>query len=185
MDISVITKPSHGIHSNDLNVIFKLRKFVFHDRLGWQVTCLDDMESDEFDEGNVEYLTVKNNNLVIATCRLISTLHPTMLHSIFPQLLRGETWLEDPAVYEISRLASVGNVPMTSGVMPMILRGLRKHAEQNKIERYVFVTTTSIERMLRRYNLQVERFGDGSVTELSGVPSVALKMNPWSIPSNC
>lgn len=44
MNISVSTKSSQRIHSNDLNYIFKLRKFVFHDRLRWQVNCFDGMD---------------------------------------------------------------------------------------------------------------------------------------------
>jgi len=185
MDISIGTKSSHRLHSHDLNFIFKLRKFVFHDRLGWQVNCFDGMEYDAFDDDTAQYLTVKKDDVVVATCRIISTLRPTMLQSIFPQLLRGEVFVESPAVYEISRLASAGNVSTTSGIMPIVLRGLRQHAKQNKIEQYVFVTTTSIERMLRRYHLEIGRFGDGVVTEISGVPSVALKLNPSSIPSDC
>ncbi|NTE84963.1 hypothetical protein G6M12_25805 [Agrobacterium tumefaciens] len=148
MDFSVNTEPSHRIHSHELNYIFKLRKFVFHDRLGWQVNCCDGMEYDAFDDDTAQYLTVKSNDVVIATCRIISTLRPTMLRAVFPQLLRGEILVASPEVSEISRLASAGSLSMTNGIMPIVLRGLRKHAQQNKIEQYVFVTTTSVERML-------------------------------------
>lgn len=164
----------------DLQKIFKIRKETFETRLKWNVKSVGDFEIDEFDREGTEYIAIRQMGEIKATCRLIPTSHPTMLSEVFPQLLRNEELRPDAV--EISRLSSLDFNYEGRKILPSILQGLRDYADHTGVEEYVFVTTTTIERLLLRYNLDMRRFGDGEVTVIGGVKSVAIRLSAKSIP---
>lgn len=166
----------------DLEKIYRIRKDVFFDRLGWDVLCSGGLEFDAFDNADCDYLVVRHQDTLICSCRLIPTTRPTMLSEVFPGLLRGEDYLPDPAVIEISRLAATACPSLRGGVMSLILQELRRYASDHRVSAFVFVTTTAIERLLRRHGVRLQRFGDGRTTLVGGVRSVALRLHPADIP---
>jgi acyl homoserine lactone synthase len=166
----------------ELEIMYRIRKNVFLDRLGWDVLCSGGLESDAFDNADCDYLVVRHKDALICSCRLIPTTRPTMLSEVFPGLLRGEDYLPDPAVIEISRLAATACPSLRGGVMSLILRELRRYASDHRVSAFVFVTTTAIERLLRRHGVRLQRFGDGRTTLVGGVRSVALRLHPADIP---
>jgi acyl homoserine lactone synthase len=84
----------------------RLRKRVFHDRLGWDVTVEGDRESDMFDAVDPLYLiSVENEGAPARGClRLLPTTGPNMLRDVFPELLPGER-VESPLIWESTRFA--------------------------------------------------------------------------------
>ncbi|WP_152047927.1 acyl-homoserine-lactone synthase [Aureimonas psammosilenae] len=84
----------------------RLRKRVFHGRLGWDVTIEDDYEIDVFDDANPLYLiSVADEGAPVRGClRLLPTMGPNMLRDVFPELLPGQT-VESPLIWESTRFA--------------------------------------------------------------------------------
>jgi len=181
MQIAVNTLSLKSGSIEDLQQIFKIRKKTFVNRLNWNVQAVGDYEMDDFDNGETDYIVIRQMGEIKATCRLIPTSEPTMLSEVFPELLRGEELM--PGAVEISRLSAFEFEYVRNNILAFILQGLRNYAEATGTKEFVFVTTTSIERLLLRYNLDMRRFGDGMVTEIGGVPSVAIRLSAASIPS--
>ena len=166
-----------------LDDIFRVRKQVFVDRLAWKVQELAGRERDRFDRPGTRYLRIVREGELQCTCRLIGTDRPNMLHDVFPALLRGEAARRSRAVVEISRLGAIGRSLPGEDALSRVLDRLARHAAEQAIVEYVFVTTVSVERMLRRHGARVSRFGDGRSTDLDGVRSVALRMPSEGIPT--
>lgn len=165
----------------DLKAIFKIRKVTFENRLKWNVSSIGPYEVDQFDTEETEYIAIRQMGEIKATCRMIPTSQPTMLSKVFPELLRGEKLRPD--VVEISRLSSLDFKYGGAKILPSILQALHDYAKETGTDEFVFVTTTTIERLLLRYHLKIKRFGDGVVTDIGGVPSVAIRLAAKSIPS--
>lgn len=182
MPISIETIRNAACCETDRDMIFRLRKQVFSDRLGWAVTCSGEQEYDDFDAPGSDYIVIRHRGTVISTCRLLPSMGPTMLADVFPDLLRGEEFHPDRTVVEISRLAATSCPDLRRGVMPLILQELRRYAQRHDVEEFVFVTTVAIERLLRRFGVTVRRFGDGRATLIDGVRSVALRLYADGIP---
>lgn len=164
-----------------LDEMFRFRKRVFHDELGWNVENRDGREIDEFDDLDPHYFLVEGGEgRVVATGRILPTTGPYMLEKVFPQLLCGEALPRDPAVWEISRLAvDVQGLAGPSKQASMsfatleLLRVGQLHGIANGIESYVFVTSVALERMLQHLGLHMRRLGDGNSQMVGKVRSVA------------
>ena len=146
--------------------MYRLRYEVFHERLRWDVTTLDGLEYDRFDDTDSVYmLTTGPNDSVSGGWRLRPTTQGYMLRDVFPQLLNGHPAPEDPGVWEISRFAVDAGSGERSGALSLS-RSARalfidawKFAAQHGIYRYVLVTTLALERLLVASGLRLQRFG--------------------------
>lgn len=157
----------------DRRGMFRLRHQTFHERLGWQVKVTDDgLEIDEFDQADrVHYIIARSSDAMIDACwRLLPSLGPNMLRDVFPQLLHGQPAPAASDTWELSRFAvatdrlapgeSAGNHQIGFGELSVaLMRESVRFAVANGIARYVTVTTTAIERMLKRQGLNVHRIG--------------------------
>lgn len=154
-----------GLDQQVVRGMFRLRHEVFRDRLRWDVPSRDGLEYDEFDRYDPVYTVVTNEQREIVGCwRLLPTTGPYMLRDVFPQLLHGHEAPCDPDVWEISRFAvtSRGGDDRRygfGGISVRMMQGLVTFAWENGISRYVAVTSTGVERMLRRLGLSVTRYG--------------------------
>ncbi|QKJ86038.1 Acyl-homoserine-lactone synthase [Paramixta manurensis] len=68
------------ILSDDL---YRLRKQTFKDRLGWEVTCINDQEFDEYDNQNTRYILGVYNGQLVCSVRFIGVAHPNMITHTF------------------------------------------------------------------------------------------------------
>ncbi len=163
-----------------LHGMFSLRHTVFKDRLGWDVDCREGLEIDRFDNLDPVYMVVRSPASTVDGCwRLLPTTGPYMLVDTFPELLRGEPAPREGDVWELSRFAVAPVHPQdrrqvsfsltTFGMMQRVF----EFGYENGIERYVTVTSVSLERMLRRIGVPLKRFGDGRATKIGKVLSVA------------
>ena len=77
-------------------------------------------------------------------------------------MLHGAPAPENPRIWELSRFAIEADGPQGFGFSGLSLDALREivsFGDRMGIDAYVTVTTTSIERMMRRANFAVTRFG--------------------------
>ncbi|MCH8620240.1 acyl-homoserine-lactone synthase [Undibacterium sp. TS12] len=147
----------------DLCAMHKLRAKVFHDRMGWDVPIISGMEIDGYDAVDPYYMLMREPNGIIRGCwRLLPTVGPYMLKDTFPQLLHGADAPDDAEVWELSRFAIETEGQHSFGFSHVALHSIEeiiRYGHRVGIKYYVTVTTTAIERMLRRAGLVIKRFG--------------------------
>jgi N-acyl-L-homoserine lactone synthetase len=85
----------------------RLRKRVFKDRMGWDVSVdKNGLEVDQFDIPNAVYLlALDDQRKVIGNWRLLPSDGPTMIRDVWPQFLTSHDMPHDPHVWEASRFA--------------------------------------------------------------------------------
>jgi acyl homoserine lactone synthase len=98
----------HEIAENTslMQAIFRLRKQVFHDQLGWSVSISGDEERDSYDAAGATYVVwcSDDKRTLYGTLRLIRTTRPTLLHDVFHATHGRNPALIDPAVWEGTRM---------------------------------------------------------------------------------
>lgn len=149
--------------NKDLWNMYRLRAKVFKDRMGWDVPILSGMEIDGYDALDPYYMLISTLDNEVSGCwRLLPTEGPYMLKDTFPELLHGQLAPEGKAVWELSRFAIETDGQPGFGFAELALESMREivsFGDHMGIDRYVTVTTTAIERLLRRTGIAITRFG--------------------------
>lgn len=149
--------------SRELWAMHRLRTRMFRDRMGWDVPVMSGMEIDGFDALDPYYLIIGDGNEGVSGCwRLLPTVGPNMLKDTFSQLLHGQSAPESEVVWELSRFAIEADGPQGFSVSELTANAMREmvvFADRMGITHYVTVTTTAIERLMRRTGIAIDRFG--------------------------
>ena len=89
------------------NEMHRIRARVFHDRLQWDVSVVDGLEIDDFDEYNPLYLISVDDitGKVRGSLRLLPSTGPNMLRDVFPILLDEGDVVESATIWESSRFS--------------------------------------------------------------------------------
>ncbi|WP_045024425.1 acyl-homoserine-lactone synthase [Agrobacterium arsenijevicii] len=93
-------------HANLLDQSFKLRKKVFADRLGWNVSVCGPFEKDRYDSLHPAYLIWCNENQsqLYGSVRLMPTTGPTLLYDVFRDTFPQAYGLVAPTIWEGTRM---------------------------------------------------------------------------------
>lgn len=149
--------------SKDLLEMHRLRAKVFKGRMGWEVPIISGMEIDGYDAMGPYYLMAREHGGGLRGCmRVLPTEGPYMLKDTFPELLYGNSAPEHPKIWELSRFAVEAEDQQWFGFSELtmdVTREIVRFGDMMGIERYVTVTTPSIERMMRHAGLSVTRYG--------------------------
>lgn len=150
--------------SPDLWEMHKLRAKVFKDRLGWEVPVLAGMEIDGYDALEPFYMMIREpgKGTLRGCWRLLPTEGPYMLKDSFSQLLHGADAPVNAHTWELSRFAIETEGDARFGLSQITIESFAEmvlYGRQHGIDRYVTVTTTSLERLVRRAGVAIERLG--------------------------
>jgi len=149
--------------SKDLWEMHRLRAKIFNDRMGWGIPIMSGMEIDGYDALDPYYLMVRKFEKGLCGCmRVLPTEAPYMLKDTFPELLHGRPAPADPKIWELSRFAIEADDQQGFGFSELtmdVTREIVTFGDKTGIEHFATVTTTSIERMMRRAGLAVTRYG--------------------------
>jgi len=150
--------------SRDLWEMHKLRAKVFKDRLGWEVPVMSGMEIDGYDALEPLYMMIREpgDGTLRGCWRLLPTEGPYMLKDSFAQLLHGQAAPEHARIWELSRFAIETDGHTQFGFSEITMESIAEiisHGYHAGIDEYVTVTTTAIERLLRRAGVVTRRFG--------------------------
>jgi acyl homoserine lactone synthase len=149
----------------DIHEMYRLRARVFHGRMGWDIPIIAGMEVDGYDALGPHYMLIQDAGMKVRGCwRLMPTEGPNMLKDTFPQLLHGKAAPVGRHIWELSRFAIETDPEneQTFGfadVTMLAIQELVTFADRMGITRYVTVTTTPIERLLRRTGIEISRLG--------------------------
>jgi acyl homoserine lactone synthase len=150
-------------NNEDVNEMYRLRARVFRDRLGWDIPTIAGMEVDGYDALGPHYMLIQEPSGRVRGCwRLMPTEGPNMLRDTFAQLLEGESAPAGRQIWELSRFAIESDNEQAFGFADLTTQAIRSaitFADRMGIQRYVTVTTTPIERMLRRTGMEIKRLG--------------------------
>jgi acyl homoserine lactone synthase len=168
--------------SKELCEMHALRAKVFQGRLGWEVPVLSGMEIDGYDALEPLYMLMREPGGALRGCwRVLPTEGSYMLKDSFPQLLQGRAAPCDPNIWELSRFAletdrcsRFGFAQVTMESIEAIIRFGREHG----IARYVTVTTTGIERLLRRAGVVTNRLGEPMQVGIEEAVALFVEIEP-------
>lgn len=173
------TSDHAALDTNTLQKMYRLRHRVFREKLRWNVNSDNGVEIDEYDALDPYYMVALEDGDATACWRLLPTSGPYMLRDTFSALLRGEELPERKDVWELSRFAVLspaqrynGQIHLNDVAFEMFDR-LIHFADERGISRYVTVVSTSVERLMKSNGITLTRFGDGQVSDVDGVRSVA------------
>jgi acyl homoserine lactone synthase len=149
--------------NDHINEMYRLRARVFRDRMGWDIPTIAGMEIDGYDALGPHYMLIQDGERHVRGCwRLMPTEGPNMLKDTFPQLLDGNEAPLGRHIWELSRFAIESDGAQTFGFADQTMHAIQElvtFADRMGITRYVTVTTTAIERMLKRAGIEVTRLG--------------------------
>ncbi|MET0266476.1 MAG: acyl-homoserine-lactone synthase [Duganella sp.] len=153
----------HKFSRVELRDIHVLRAKVFRDRMGWEVPVLAGMEIDGYDALEPHYMVIRATDQRICGCwRILPTMGPYMLKDTFPELVQGAALPEQENVWELSRFAIETEGDNRFGFAERAkeaMRGIVNFADEQGISKYVTVTTTAVERLLRHAGVETTRMG--------------------------
>lgn len=155
-----------------LDGMFRLRHEVFYERLGWDVASLDGRERDFYDDCDPVYVIsyVEGCQEVTGCCRLLPTDGPNMLRDVFSEMLHGGLAPCDPAVWELSRLATGrawsrdaagGLGPLALALLWEAFRWVDQHGDT-----VVAVSSVALERSANATGVNTRRLGRGGAMRI-------------------
>jgi acyl homoserine lactone synthase len=164
MQTSIRIGSRQEFDNETINEMYRLRARVFRGRLGWEIPTIAGMEIDGYDALGPHYMLIQDENRRVRGCwRIMPTEGPNMLKDTFPQLLNGQPAPAGRNIWELSRFAvDTDGEEQSFGFAGVTLEAMRQvvnFADRNGISRYVTVTTTSIERLLRKTGIEISRIG--------------------------
>lgn len=163
MPLHIQIASRRDFNRDDLGEMHKLRAKVFKDRMGWDVPLMSGMEIDGYDAIDPLYMMIKESGGILMGCwRILPTLGPYMLKDSFPELLHGQPAPEHEKIWELSRFAIETDGRKNFGFSDIAMESIGEiiaYGHKMGIEQYVTVTTTAIERLLRRAGVVITRFG--------------------------
>ena len=140
--VIVATAPPHPLESEALRTMFEARKRVFVDLLKWDVPVIGGrFEMDQFDDDHATYLIVADpDGHHLGSARLLPTLRPHILDSLFPQLCAAPP-PRSPDVLEITRfcLGRNQNARQRLQTRNALVTALAEYALQRGITSYTGV----------------------------------------------
>jgi acyl homoserine lactone synthase len=160
-----------------LDQVFSLRAKIFSGRLAWDVEVSDGMELDEFDTFNTIYLTLLSlRNSVLGSVRLLPMEGPTMIGTVFRDLLSPDAPPISGAIVESSRFF-VDTDAIEGPANPateLLMSSMVGWAAARGYDRIVTVTDVRIERLMRRIGIPFIRLS--SPQRLGSTTAVVLSI---------
>jgi N-acyl-L-homoserine lactone synthetase len=166
MHVMAIRYPQTVEEIRILDDVHRLRARIFQGRLAWKVHCVNGREYDEFDDLSPTHIIALSKSMeVIGGARLLPAIGPTMLGTVFPQLLCGQCLHEHEAMVESSRFCIDTSVQDRSGQVLheatlAMFAGIIEWCIVNGYSEIVTATDIRFERILRRAGWPLERLGE-------------------------
>lgn len=180
--------PQHRARfTHEIEAMHRLRYRVFHERLGWEVTTVSDLEMDQYDAMSPIYLLqLGDDNEVNGCARLLPSTGPTMLSRTFPVLLGETPCPNDAVIWESSRFAVnlAGASAVRRGTVAQVtielFAGLIELGLALGWREVMTVTDLALERVGTRAGLQFTRFSPpqqiGRTMAVAGYSTVSTEM---------
>ena len=151
-----------------LGQMYRLRKKVFHDDLGWDVGIRGDAEIDSYDDLKPAYLLWTNDSadVLIGSLRLMPTMGPTLLNDVFRATYPDGMDLCHPRIWEgtrmcvdMDRLPEIHPGMSGQTAMCLMLLALGECALANGIETLVSNYEPHMRRIYQKSGAELDEIG--------------------------
>jgi acyl homoserine lactone synthase len=145
-----------------VDALFKFRKTLFVDALGWTLDVQNGRERDQFDTEAAVYCALFEKSRLVGGFRAIRTDSDYLARSIFPHLAKLKEFPQRPDVWEISRF---GVLPgQERRIAAKINYSLMFHfAQRRAATSLVAVVDLTYERFLGLLGIRTRRYGPPQV----------------------
>ena len=164
--INLVQGHDRARYPREIDAMHRLRRRVFHERMGWEVALIRDWEIDGFDAFDPLYLlSVDEQDRVVGTLRLLPTTGFTMINDVFSELLPDSEPIVSPLIWESSRFAvdRDADVPIgPNGVSRAVAElgiGMNEVAMRAGLTHVVTVYDALVHRTLKRAQCAGEPMG--------------------------
>ncbi|HLG88041.1 MAG TPA: acyl-homoserine-lactone synthase [Alphaproteobacteria bacterium] len=141
---------------------WRLRHRVFKENLGWEVSSVDLLEFDHFDQ-KAWHCAVLCGDQMLGYWRALCTVEPYLLELNFPALLEGKPAPKSPRIWEISRFALAPDDPDRRETGRLLVREMAAFGNDFQVNQILGVTEPAFERFLLRCHLPIRRISGPSV----------------------
>ncbi|QKV19280.1 acyl-homoserine-lactone synthase [Oricola thermophila] len=157
-----------GRHHGLLDQMFRLRKRVFFDELGWDVPVSGDIERDSYDDLKPAYLlwTDDEQTTLYGSLRLLPTTGPTLLNDVFRKTYPNNIDLCHPTIWEGTRMCiDTEEIAMSlpdvtpQDAMAMMLVALGECALEHGIQTLVSNYEPQMKRIYKRAGAPLTEIG--------------------------
>jgi acyl homoserine lactone synthase len=152
----------------------QLRHQAFVARLGYDVPSHDGLEWDQFDTPRAAYIVVENSGRCVAVCRLVPSLAPYMLETIFPALLPYAA-PKQADVWEASRIAvdATASAAIRDAALKALIVGVQRFGLEHGIRHFLGLMPIPIfRRTLIRHGVAVNILMERA-QEIDGIVTAA------------
>jgi cytochrome P450/N-acyl-L-homoserine lactone synthetase len=149
-----------------VDAMLRLRKRVFADEKGWQLTIDEDgREIDQFDDEDAEYSALIRSGAIAAYGRMRSTEKPSLLFDVYPTLVDPGPVSRGAHIWEGTRLGTSPDVPARerTRLLGQLIGHTMRQKRGDGAEYFCSVSDTAMEKVLRRLGLRVHRLGNERV----------------------
>lgn len=136
---------------------------VFVGHLGWELPCPQGFDQDQFDIAEAIHLAARSEDgRIVGYARLLPTTGRYLLAELFPQLLGGQAAPQQAEVWELSRYAARDTQGPSDAAADLligkqVLAQAVRTAALHGAERLVFCTTVAVERLAKRWGVDIHR----------------------------
>lgn len=182
--IKIISFDNRDRNREALAEMHRLRKRVFHDLLGWEVTVTGEAEHDDYDDAGPIYVLsyAPDAQRLRGALRLLPTLGPNMLDDTFPELLGDRPRIRSATIWESSRFCIEPAISQDRASNQVtvaaaeLMCGVGELGLSSGLSHIVTVTDVFLERMFRRMGCPGERLG--APRRIGSVQAVAIA---WAV----
>lgn len=104
--IRLVQGHERSAYPAEIDGMHRLRRKVFHERMGWDVAVIREWEIDGFDAFDPLYmLSIDEQERVVGCLRLLPTTGFTMINDVFSEILPDNEPIVSPLIWESSRFA--------------------------------------------------------------------------------
>lgn len=169
-------------YASELEGYFKLRKKVFCDKLNWVDHDGSGLERDDFDDGYGIYILYQDDaGRIGGGVRLMPTTGPTLLHTVWADMLPEKDDFRSPNIWEATRFCvdednvDTRNMSLANKATLALSLSVVEFANSNGISHIIAVCERYFFDMINAYNAQAEILA--TKTDDNGV---AISCGLWS-----
>jgi acyl-homoserine lactone synthase len=180
--IQLVTASDRPMFERELAEMFRERKRVFVDRLGWEVPVVDgEFEIDQFDTEDAVYLLASDaQGNQLGSCRLLPTTRPHLMSEVFPHLCeRGVPRGEE--VWEITRMCTTEAAPVPMRVRQRLMIAMVEFALLYGIRRFTLVSHLAYLSAIIAIGMDCEPLGLPQPYGDQTVGALALNITPETL----
>jgi acyl homoserine lactone synthase len=174
---------------SDRMAIAGYRYGIFVESLKWQLPCEVGNEADEYDIPSAMHLVVRGDGGIVGYARLLPTTGEYLLEKHFPHLLNGAAAPKSAEVLELSRFAAGnnwqsefdGSNELRTLAGKLVLLGAIQYAQECGAKRLIFCTTVGIERLAKRWGVDIRRIGPPVLSHGGLLVGATIECNERSV----